>query len=297
MEYEIKFSQFRSSKKEYFPIILRIKSEYLWAVGYENAWKNFKNFFEKYIGNILSQQVSRADLCCHTDNMVLTFEDDDTFKGNFFSNEVVTYRRKVSGMNFGSRNTGRIYCRIYNKTLEVTQKRQKVGFYQIWKNYGLDIENIWNVEFELKRDFLRRISVNTVEDLFDSLKTIWEYCTCKWLVKTNLDRTRIERSTIDSCWEKIQHAFDNCNSREFISVAEQKEADANVLIPGMMGYLTSYGAKVGINNYSNVMTLFSQRGNEYLNNKNTDFRKEVITKRKVLIQERSDENGEIDIDT
>lgn len=297
-EYEIKFSQFRSSKKEYFPIILRIKSEYLWAVGYENAWKNFKNFFEDNIGNILTHQISRVDLCCHTDNLILTFSDDSTFKGTFFSNEVITYRRKVSGMNFGSRNTGRIYCRIYNKTLEVTQKRQKFWFYQIWKNFGLDVENVWNVEFELKRKFLREKGINTVDDLFSSLKTLWEYCTCKWLVKTNLDRTRIERSTIDDRWKRIQCAFDLCSNKAFISTIEQKEIEANMLIPGIMGYLTSYGAKIGINNYTNVMTLFSKRGNEYLNSKNTNFNKEVINKRKTLIQESEvNKNGQIGINS
>ena len=115
--------------------------------------------------------------------------------------------------------------------------------------------------------------------LYRSLKTIWEYCTYKWLVKTNLDRTRIERSSTDERWEIIQHAFDNCQNKSFITVAEQKEIEASSLIPGIMGYLTSYGAKIGVKNYNNVMQLFSKRGNEYLYNKDTSFDKEVIEKR------------------
>lgn len=255
-EYEIKFSQFRSLKKEYFPISIRIKSEYLWAVGYEDAWNTLKKFVEKYIGHISEQQVSRVDLCCHTDNLILTNNDDLSFKGSFYSHEVRTYRRKVSGMNFGSRNTGKIYCRIYNKTLEIIQKRHKTWFFTIWKNSGLECNDVWNVEFEIKRDFLREKGINSVEDLYLSLKTIWEYCTCKWLVKTNLDRTRIERSSTNEKWEIIQHAFDKCQNKSFISVSEQKEIEASSLVPGIMGYLTSYGAKIGVKNYHNVMQLF-----------------------------------------
>lgn len=284
-EYEIKFSQFRSPKKEYFPISLRIKSEYLWAVGYENAWNSLKRFIEKYIGHISEQQVSRVDLCCHTDNLILTNNDDLSFKGKFYSHEIKTFRRKVSGMNFGSRNTGKIYCRIYNKTLEVIQKRHKAWFFTIWENSGLLINNVWNVEFEIKRDFLREKGINSVEDLYRSLKTIWEYCTYNWLVKTNLDRTRIERSSTNEKWEVIQHAFDNCQNKSFITITEQKEIEASSLIPSIMGSLTSYGAKIGVHNYINVMKLFSKRGNEYLYNKDTSFDREVIEKRKLLIQE------------
>jgi len=297
-EYEIKISAFRSTKKEFFPIIVRFKSEYLWAVGYENAWINLKTFIEKYIGNILEQQVSRVDLCCHTDNFVLTHNDDTYFKGKHFSHDEKTFRRKVCGMNFGSRKTKKVYCRIYNKTLEVTQKRQKLWFYTIWAENGLKIDNVWNIEFEIKRDFLRNKGINTVEELYSSLKTIWEYCTCTWLVKTNLDRTRIERSTTDSKWEIIQHAFDNLGNKEFISITKQKEIEANSLIPGIMGYLTSYGAKIGVNHYINVMKLFSERGNQYLYNKDTSFDKEVIEKRKLLIQESEVNcNGKIDINS
>lgn len=291
-EYEIKFAQFRSIKKEFFPISVRIKSEYLWAVGYENAWFNFKAFFEKHIGNISEQQVSRVDLCCHTDNLILSNGDDTTFKGIFFSHEVKTFRRKVSGMNFGSRNTGRVYCRIYNKTLEVNQKKQKLWFYNIWNDCGLKTDSVWNVEFEVKREFLRMHGINTVEELYSSLKTIWEYCTYKWLVKTNLDKTRIERSTIDDRWVDIQHAFDNMSNKAFITTIEQKEIEANALVPGILGYLTSYGAKTGINNYSNVINHFSKQSNEYLNNKNTNFKKEVLEKRKIIIQEREVNSNE-----
>lgn len=284
-ECEIKFSQFRSLKKEYLPISLRIKSEYLWAVGYEKAWNELKKFIEKYIGHISEQQVSRADLCCHTDSLILANNDDASFKGIFYSHEIKTFRRKVSGMNFGSRNTGKVYCRIYNKTLEVTQKRHKTWFFEIWKKHGLLTNEVWNVEFEIKREFLRKKGINSVEDLYLSLRTIWEYCTCKWLVKTNLDRTRIERSSIDERWKNIQHAFDKCKYKPFITVAKQKEIEASSLIPGIMGYLTSYGAKIGVNNYTNAMLLFSKRGNEYLSNKDTSFYKEVVEKRKLLIQE------------
>lgn len=295
-EYEIKFSQFRSAKKEFFPISLRIKSEYLWAVGYENAWNTLKNFIEKDIGTISEQQVSRVDLCCHTDNLVLTTSDDLSFKGKFSSHEIKNFKRQVSGMNFGSRNTGRIYCRIYNKTLEVIQKRHKMWFFKIWEEANLSVNNIWNIEFEVKRDFLREKGINSVEDLFLSLKTIWEFCTCNWLVKTNLDRTRIERSSIDKKWIDIQHAFDNCKNKEFITIKEQKEIEASTLIPGIMGCLTSYGAKTGIHNYNNLIALFSKRGNEYLYNKDTSFDKEVINKRNLLIQESEVlANGEINI--
>lgn len=283
-EYEIKLSQFRSKNKDFFPIFIKVKSECLWSKGVEKSWSDILYWIEENIGKIETNKLSRLDPCCHTDELTLTIADFETFKGRFFDDNMRRHRRKVNAIEIGSRTSNNVYCRIYDKILEVKTKKKKYWFYDIWEKYGMNCENIYNVEFQLNRDFFKEMQIESVEDVFKRLRNIWDYCTKEWLVKVNLDNVRMERCSTDETWLRIQEAFSNYQGIGMISRTRQLEADAEALLPGTIGNITSYAARLGNTDIEQVIETVKNRGSKYLASKQQDYSK-AINKKMSLIKQ------------
>lgn len=277
-EYEVKLSQFRSKQDDFFPIYIRIKSECLWSRGYEDSWNNILKWVSTGIGVIKSNKVNRLDLCCHTDDLQLCDSDINCFKGSFHKDEIFRNRRKICGMAFGSRETNNIYCRIYDKYLEITQKNKKLWFMDIWTKNSLIPERVWNIEFQLNRTFFKEHMLDSVEDTFVRLKSIWTYCTTEWIVKVDLTRTRIERCPTNKAWVTIQESFNQHKSEALISRQEQLLSDAQALVPNTIGNLTSFAALLGNDDIETVLLKLKNDGQRYLKNKKTDFMSVVTEK-------------------
>ena len=283
-EYEIKLSQFRSKNKDFFPIFIKVKSECLWAKGVEKSWLDILHWIDENIGEVATNKLSRLDPCCHTDELNLTISDFETFKGRFFDDNLRRHRRKVNAIEIGSRTSNNAYCRIYDKILEIKTKKKKYWFYDIWQKYGMNCENIYNIEFQLNRDFFKEMQIETVEDAFKRLKNIWDYCTKEWLVKVNLDNVRMERCSIDETWIRVQEAFNQYQGIGMISRTRQLEADAAALLPSVVGNITSYAARLGDANIDEVIEIVKKRGTSYLASKQQDYSK-AINKKISLIKQ------------
>lgn len=280
--YEVNIAQFRSKNKDFYPISVRIKAECLWAYGPERAWENIISWIQNYIGNVIHDKVSRIDLCVHTDKLNLLYSDIETFKGNYFDENIYRFRRRITGMNFGSRTNCKIYCRIYDKLLEVKQTGKKYWFFDIWKNAECNCKNVWNVEFQINREFLKDYNIETVRDSFKRLKTLWKYCTEKWIVKVKLDHTRIERCTTDDIWISIQNAFDNYKHEPLVKREVQLASDAEAIVPGTIGNITTFAARKGITDINLVLNMLKHKGSDYLACKDIDF-KEAVTQKISLL--------------
>ncbi len=281
--YEIKIAQHRSNKESFYPIFIRLKSECLWSMGVEKAWDTIKEWITTNIGDIKSNKISRIDLCCHTDEMELMADDIETFEGRYCLDTIYRNNRRIASVYFGSGATGKVMCRIYDKSLEVKQKRQKLWFYEVWEKAGLNPEKVWNVEFQLNRDYLKEVKLESVEDTLESLKSLWKYCTRSWLTKKQLDHTRIENCTTDSAWQSIQEAFDGFLSRPLIQREKQLDSSAFALIPGTIGNITSYAARADLNDIDEVMRMIKSQGSTYLHRRETNFQ-EVVEWKKSLLQ-------------
>lgn len=234
--YQIKIAQYRSANVAFLPVMVCIKSEALWCLSPEAAFADIYTLVNEYIGTVTANKVSRVDMCCHTDELDFASADIEHFKGNFRRTNIRFYNRALSGLEFGNR-ASKVYCRIYDKTLEMKQKGTKLWFHDIWRDHGWDESKaVWNVEFELKRDFFVERCVDDMEGLFASLAAIWHYLTDDWLVLTNHDRTRIENATINPIWQGISGLFDAYEGRPLVKREKQLNMDADALIPALNGY-------------------------------------------------------------
>jgi hypothetical protein len=71
------------------------------------------------------------------------------------------YRRygKNQTFDFGA---GDVKLRVYNKSDEIRDKSGKVWFYKLWDNVT---ENVWRIEWQLRKEGLRPIGIKTLNDL------------------------------------------------------------------------------------------------------------------------------------
>lgn len=280
-EFEIDIAQYKAKNDYFYPIKVRIKSETLWAYGPTAAYSMIMQWISTGIGCVTATKVSRADLCCHTDELDLHLHSVADFKGTFRQSNTRYYNREISSIEFGCRSS-LIFCRIYDKTLEVIEKGSKQWFFDIWKDRNMNISKIWNVEFELKRDFFSEFGVESVEDLFETQASIWEYCTDDYLTKTMGNCNRIDNCKVDPVWISIRHSFDQFESRPLIKRQKQRLASFDALIPQVTGLITTLAAKMETESIDVIMPEIVLAGKEHLRRKHKKTYQEVIKEKKSL---------------
>lgn len=286
--YEIKFAKFRSSNASFYPIVVRLKSNLLWSDSVEISCEYIKDFFnwiiEKYCKEskhvYINEKVKRIDLCCHTDEFHINDDRISEFLGKYNSNVIYRNNDEIETFCLGAR-TNPIYCRIYNKSKEVLNNPKKLWFLDIWNRKEFDVSKVWNVEFELKREILKGNNITTTKELFKNIKSLWLYCTEKWLEHKVLERTRKERCKTSEQWKKIQHSFDAYKGESYISRNRQSEINADGLVPATIGYATSYASKFKDMDIHTALEEIFHKGMIYLKNKNSDYNSEIIKKRKL----------------
>lgn len=287
--YEVKIAQFKSKIKSFMPIQIRISSEYLWSNGLLKSWQIINDWIELTFGKIEENKISRVDLSMHTSDIDYVTNYETSYKGKFKKDSinVLNYtHKKINSITFGTRKGKNIYCRIYNKTLEIKETKTKSWFLDIWTKNNLDINNVWNLEFELKSEFLREFKIKTIEELQSRLRNIWEYCTKEWLVKIDRTNTRTERCNINEQWLDVQKAYNNFNSIGLIKREKQLQMEADTLIPNIIGNITSYSARKNIINMDKAFQDLYFSSKRYLEVKQTSFEDETKIKLHKLKESR-----------
>lgn len=281
--FEVKVSKYQSKIKNFSPLQIRISSEYLWSYGIKTSWNIISNWITNTFGNIISNKVCRLDLCTHVSGMDFITNYEYCYKGHFKKyDKTFHFGNSINSITFGSRKGKNIYCRIYNKTLEIKETKKKYWFFDIWNEHGLDIDNVWNLEFELKSEFLRSMKILSIEDTLSNISNLWFYCTSEWLIRVDRTNKRIDRCPINQSWLELQKAFGDFNNNNFIKREKQISLDATGLIPNIIGTITSYSARINQNNINDAFKKLYNDSIKYLLNKNTTFEDEVYRKYKIL---------------
>lgn len=266
--YEIKIAQFSSKLKTFAPICVRISSEYLWAQGLKNSWNILQNWIVETFDNIKEVKISRVDLATHISDIDFITNFDKVYKGKYKKSHNFYTGKEINSLCFGSRNSD-VFCRIYNKTQEINELRHKYWFIDIWKKHNMNVDNVWNVEFEIKSNLLRMFNINSINDLLEHITALWHYCTTDWLVKVDRTNSRIERCNTCSDWIIVQNSYNGFSSKELIKRDKQILTDANALIPTICGYLTSYGAMIHETNFKKILDIILLECQKYYSKKST----------------------------
>ena len=240
--YEIKIAKVRSKNDNNYPISVRVKSAALWNVGLFPAYYSVMEFINKNIGPVKSEKISRLDLCVHTDELEFNVEDINNFSGRYKKETMYFQNRNVSGFVFGTFTNKTIMARIYNKALEVKTKKKKLWFFDIWQKNNMDIDSVWNVEFQLGRELFKEFGMESVMQVLEHIESLWDYCT-NWLTYRVNDKTRKTNSDVTKVWETIQKSyinFVNVCQKQLISRVKQLKATAMAYLPQLFGLLSSF---------------------------------------------------------
>ena len=163
-------------------IFVRMNTIALSILGYKDAYNELLDVIIGLGIPILSTHVNRLDL-----NTYVFGHDFSYLRHKLFSTKMRKSQETVGTDSFygndklqtfylGSRNSSGIFMRIYNKREEIQAKyneggRLKLGIIanKYYEKYGEkleDISNLWQVEFEVKREELKRYGIDSVEDVW-----------------------------------------------------------------------------------------------------------------------------------
>ena len=195
-------------------VYVTFSSQNLWTNGVNGAVIEFERWLSKW-AVISGTKISRVDVCL---DVAMPFPVID------IQHEIVSRARKKrrinesvkmehhvdcrrdTGYRFGS---GDLVARIYDKTIEI-KVSQKEWMKEVWKANGWDSETaVVRYEFQCRRNLLKEMSVNSLEELKERLADIWRYCTNDWLrVCDQGANTNQSRWKSKDYWTLIQQSFD-----------------------------------------------------------------------------------------
>lgn len=172
-----------------------------------------KKWMQLYGMEIKKETVARADIFvdleCDIAKLHLVSQSRMVTRAekvaNFFSN------RRLSGVQVG---TSSIVLRIYDKLLEMQEKRATAKQEFFFTTWGKIPEHVTRVEFQLRRDALREFFLEscTLAELHAKLPETWKYLSEEWFRQTaravDRENRNQSRETTSDFWRCVQAAFD-----------------------------------------------------------------------------------------
>ena len=243
--FDHEFGRIGFSKSDHLPgVRLQIQSSYLHAVGPSNAL----GWFTEYLNALDVPTVwtlGRIDLFMDVQGLNLSVDVRDRFRCR--SRSLRMHEKcAFTGFDFGSRNSGTVYARIYDKVAE-----QGLGnlswIAALWGDRYVPGDQVWRIEFELKTKFLREVKVIFAEDGLDRKGELWAYSTEDWLTLRDVSTDENKsRWPISPEWGLIQQASLRGDA---LGIDRVRNDEAIVttrgLTPGLRGYVAAIGARRG----------------------------------------------------
>lgn len=145
------------------------RSEALWHKGAQVLHREFSNWAERVgFAEIKNEGLSRVDFTFDFLLPEVDF-DEDCFVSLASKDAQHRKDRKVQTFKFGE---GDIVLRVYDKCAEIKESSAKTWFHGLW---GGSSEHVWRIEFQVRKDLLRRFGTRTFADLFDSCGDVLRY--------------------------------------------------------------------------------------------------------------------------
>ncbi|NUO09811.1 MAG: hypothetical protein HUU08_14230 [Candidatus Brocadia sp.] len=243
--------QVSGSKGKVLPkIYVQISSELLTGYGPDNSINKLREIVNRLLEGIEEETISRADI-------FVDFNTDEELE-KIENTSWVTRAKKLSKYWNGGLFTGLsiglggiISARIYDKTIEIEESR-KDYLKEIWEKQGWDtFQRVWRLEFQLRRECLGQMSINTFSSLMEKVNALWVYCASDWLrLAVKGDTVNRTRWTTNPMWEKIQGVRINDGKLTGIlrQVNKSRIPSDKALYEIGMGFITSFAAKEGFEN-------------------------------------------------
>ena len=258
------------------------RAEFLHGLGAQGVVDWCRQLLEQECGPVLLT-VSRLDLFADFQGWTLegnsrrefvtraknrhTYEEDDVF----------------NGITFGSRDSGSILARIYDKTIE-TLKAGSAYWKTIWGERFQSDQSVIRVEFELGRNALREFGLNTPQETLDASGSLWASLTRDWLTHRvpNSDQTR-SRWPISPEWESVSRARIGDDEWGIARMyGGKQEGSLFNLMPALAGYLARFGALTNSTSFADLLPHLSDQLARYAVDSKVTLAERIVQKRLTL---------------
>lgn len=165
---------------------------------------------------VVKSKVSRIDLNTYVYGYDFSYLEYFYFSTLMRSNTKIYNGAKdrLETFYLGSRSSSAPYMRIYNKWSELMakdedQKKQSLIRYKFLREYNIHLDTekpLWNVEFELKREFLKSYKIDTVEECLQSVNVLHSELMKRIRLMTQkrkVDENHSDRIPTAPIWETI----------------------------------------------------------------------------------------------
>jgi hypothetical protein len=223
-------------------VIVDIRSETLWAHGPEACIQRIYDLIKAMCGKAVSLKPSRVDLCVDLllRELDWTFGLIDGFVTRARDIDPHFQSRQLSGFSIGK---GATSARLYDKPREIRMKSKKFWMYDIWGIESIaEDQRIIRVEYQLRREALHAMGIDTYADLAEQLPAVWAYLTRKWLrvaMDASLHHTQ---QIIRPWWPIVEQGFKGAQQatpivREKAISTDLKRHEAQVM--GLISSITA----------------------------------------------------------
>ncbi|MFG0262505.1 MAG: hypothetical protein ACF788_08960 [Novipirellula sp. JB048] len=223
-------------------VMAELRSETLWTHGPHGAVARLRTIIGGLGGQIVHERASRVDPCVDVlvpaslwraqllDHIVTRA----AHAAPFFRN------KRLTGLQIGK---GTIMCRMYDKPLEIVQQSSKFWMWDVWGVESIDKDHrIIRVEFQLKRQAIKDLGIDTFADLMENMPGLWAYCTSRWLRMVNDASHHHTMQQALPWWSVVRGGGSAVMEAHPLIRAKAIRADEAALARALIGYLSSWAA-------------------------------------------------------
>jgi hypothetical protein len=235
------------SGKHFPPVRVELRSAFLHSMGPGPAVARVVEILTKdFFVSEPELLASRVDL--YADLQGWELEDTDrrrfitpaTFRKTHYE-AAVHQGRRLSGFQFGK---DEVLARVYDKTLELT-KSGKRWVWDIWGDAVDEERPVWRLEFQFKRETVKRFQFADAAEVLWGLQDLWHYATSTWMsYRSPTGDARERRWPVDPAWDEVRK-IEIVPSMTGLVRRREKELSEERTLRLMQGCLTSLAALHG----------------------------------------------------
>ena len=233
-DYRIEFGRYNNP-----PFFVTFRSVALWRSSMRALHENFLHWAHS-VGYqpVKPESMTRVDYCFDYALDVVDFDENSVVT---FSSKDAQHREngRIQTLSFGK---GDVVLRIYDKVAEIEQQSGKVWFYDLWGQK----ENVWRIEWQARKEVLRRFGIRTFADLHARYKPLLEFLAQEHdTLRVPSDDSNRSRWPLHPLWSDLQRHI-----AQMEAIGEPNGADPTVVLEyrlmqigiSVYGYLKRVGA-------------------------------------------------------
>ena len=252
-DFNIWFSKQQTPKNNTPNVYVSVMSACLWRDNVIGAANKIYQLINELGGQVEKDTPSRIDLCAD-------FHVPTPLSYEFLKEHLVTRSRHIGqegliesmqSFYIGARSAP-IRCRIYDKISEIEHSK-KFWFFDVWGREHF--ENIWRIEFQLRRKALKDYGIFSLDDALEKIGGIWQDLTNNWMSLRLPDDENVTRRSIHPRWEQVQDCAKELGPALEIKRDFDARSAASVkwYVSHIAGCTLSYAALLGFDNLEEAL--------------------------------------------